>query len=674
MKKIVSHMKTDKTLVLCSCDHSIKYNSEAFKAGGFDDVITTDQLCGQDMDVAVAALTQRDQVVFACEQQARTFEQLTEELHAENALQASLDLIDLRDRAGWTGPDEKIKQVEAKQLALLADATLDRPGTKVREVASNGTCLIIANDASVLSFAETLGEELAVTCVLEQAPETIQPSAHYDLAVGHIQSISGGLGAFEVVFNQFSTLVATGRGASQFTTPRDAASSTCDIVIDLVSDESLLAAESTRNGYLREPAPDAIRLSTLGAQAKALVGTFEKPLYVKYEGSMCAHSRSRKTGCTRCIDTCGAKAIRSNGDGIYIDPDMCGGCGGCASVCPTGAIVYDDPPFEFLVKRLKTLVQTFMAHAEIPPRVLFIDRTFGRQLISDAARFSQGLPADVIPYEVDNVELIGHAELLATLAAGGSEALILKSPRTAKTAITNQSGLTHRLLSPTRVDLARVRILDVSDIESLESALYGTRMPAFKHDEVALLGGRREVAKRVIAAFLEHDGEQAISVALEAGDPYGAIEVDSDKCTLCLACVSQCPTGALNDRSDRPEINLVENACVQCGLCANTCPEQAITLKPQLSFGKQTLEQVSLHGEDPFECIECGRPFGVKSTIERIIEKLDGNHWMYTNSDNTKLVKMCDDCRINAQYHDENAPLRGPDRPRVRTTDDYLDS
>jgi hypothetical protein len=29
---------------------------------------------------------------------------------------------------------------------------------------------------------------------------------------------------------------------------------------------------------------------------------------------------------------------------------------------------------------------------------------------------------------------------------------------------------------------------------------------------------------------------------------------------------------------------------------------------------------------------------------------------------------------VNAQYHDENAPFRGPDRPRVRTTDDYLDS
>ena len=667
-------MKNNTTLVLCRCDSSLKYNPEAFKGHGFDDVIVTDQLCGNDLDVAVAALTQRDQVVFACEQQAQIFEQLTEELTAENALKASLDLIDLRDRAGWTATDEKDALIEAKQLALLADATLDRPGTAAREVTSSGTCLIIAKDSSVLPFAETLGEELAVTCVLETPPANISPSGNYDLALGQIQSVAGGLGAFDVAFTQFATLIATGRGATQFSAPKDTASSTCDIVIDLVSERSLLAAEATRDGYLRAPDADALKLAQLGAQAKGLVGTFEKPLYVKYEGSICAHSRSQKTGCTRCVDTCGAQAIQSNGDGVYVDPDMCGGCGGCASVCPTGAIAYDDPPFEFMVQRLKTLIETFQNHAQTSPRALFIDRQFGRHLIAESARFSTGLPADVIPYEVDNVELIGHAELLAALAAGASEALILKSPKTAKTAIENQSALTHRLLEATRVDAQRVKVIEASDIASLEQALYGTRMPALKHEEVALLGGRREVAKRVTAAFLGHDGESPASIALEPGDPYGTIEVNSDKCTLCLACVSQCPTGALNDRSDRPEINIVENACVQCGLCANTCPEQAITLKPQLSFGPQTLEQSSLHGEDPFECIECGRPFGVKSTIERIIEKLEGNHWMYTDSDNTKLVKMCDDCRISAQYHDANAPLRGPDRPRVRTTDDYLDS
>ena len=159
-------MKTNKTLVLCSCDKSISYDPDKFKPQGFDDVICTDQLCGNDLDVAVAALTEREQVVFACEQQARVFEDLTEELQSEEALKASLDLIDLRDRAGWTGANENATWVQAKQLALIADATLERPGTKIREINSAGTCLIIGKDDSVLPFAETLGQELAVTCVL----------------------------------------------------------------------------------------------------------------------------------------------------------------------------------------------------------------------------------------------------------------------------------------------------------------------------------------------------------------------------------------------------------------------------------------------------------------------------------------------------------------------------
>ena len=137
-------MKTNTTLILCRCDGSLKYNREAFERYDFDDVIITDQLCGNDLDVAVAALTEREQVVFACEQQAQIFEQLTEELSAENALKSSLDLIDLRDRAGWTAKNEKDGLIEAKQLALLADASLDRPGTKAREVTSSGTCLILS--------------------------------------------------------------------------------------------------------------------------------------------------------------------------------------------------------------------------------------------------------------------------------------------------------------------------------------------------------------------------------------------------------------------------------------------------------------------------------------------------------------------------------------------------
>ena len=143
-----------------------------------------------DLDVAVAALTEREQVVFACEQQARVFEDLTEELQSEEALKASIDLIDLRDRAGWTGANENATLVQAKQLALIADATLERPGTKIREINSAGTCLIIGKDDSQCCRSRRRsGQELAVTCVLGVAPKR----------VNHLHKLRPGCGSSSLV-------------------------------------------------------------------------------------------------------------------------------------------------------------------------------------------------------------------------------------------------------------------------------------------------------------------------------------------------------------------------------------------------------------------------------------------------------------------------------------------
>jgi hypothetical protein len=62
----------------------------------------------------------------------------------------------------------------------------------------------------------------------------------------------------------------------------------------------------------------------------------------------------------------------------------------------------------------------------------------------------------------------------------------------------------------------------------------------------------------------------------------------------------------------------------------------------------------------------------VKSTVERITEKLANNHAMYQNPNAIRMIQMCDNCRINAQYHSENSPFASGERPRPRTTDDYL--
>ena len=99
-------------------------------------------------------------------------------------------------------------------------------------------------------------------------------------------------------------------------------------------------------------------------------------------------------------------------------------------------------------------------------------------------------------------------------------------------------------------------------------------------------------------------------VALPAGAPFGAVEINVEGCTLCLACVSACPTGALVDDPERPMLRFAEDACVQCGLCKATCPEKVITLKPQLDFRAATATARVLKEEEPFPCIRCGKPFG----------------------------------------------------------------
>ncbi len=108
-------------------------------------------------------------------------------------------------------------------------------------------------------------------------------------------------------------------------------------------------------------------------------------------------------------------------------------------------------------------------------------------------------------------------------------------------------------------------------------------------------------------------------IALPEGAPFGAVEIDAGGCTLCLSCVSACPTGALRDDPERPMLRFVEDACVQCGLCQATCPEHVITLKPQIDFDAARAPARILKQEEPFCCIRCSKPFGVKSTIDRVV-------------------------------------------------------
>jgi len=156
--------------------------------------------------------------------------------------------------------------------------------------------------------------------------------------------------------------------------------------------------------------------------------------------------------------------------------------------------------------------------------------------------------------------------------------------------------------------------------------------------------------------------------------PFGTIHVETEGCTLCLACVSACPVQALSDNPERPTLAFQEDLCVQCGLCAATCPEKVITLEPRIDFeawrgGKRILKE-----EEPFHCIACAKPFGVRSTIEKIASRLENKHWMFSGDTAKRIsvIRMCEDCRVEVVVNESFDPHLSPQRPPVRTTEDYL--
>ncbi|MEY8837683.1 4Fe-4S binding protein, partial [Cribrihabitans sp. XS_ASV171] len=314
--------------------------------------------------------------------------------------------------------------------------------------------------------------------------------------------------------------------------------------------------------------------------------------------------------------------ISPAGEHVAIDPMVCAGCGACAALCPSTAITYEDPPVGHLLARMEVLARTYRAAGGTSPRLLIHD-PHGAEMIRLAARFGRGLPPDVIPLDLSVISGVGHAEMLAALAHGFARADILLAPTTERGALTRELDLAEAIAGPGRLGL-----IDETDPDALCDLLYAQEVSVPLETPVLPLGNRRQIAR--LAAQALNPGGSTLNLPQDA--PYGAVAVDTDACTLCLSCVSLCPSGALIDNPDKPQLNFQEDACLQCGICRTICPEDAIALVPQLDLSDAALSQRVLNEEEPFACVECGALFGVKSTVERIMEKLAGTHPMFASS------------------------------------------
>jgi ferredoxin len=155
---------------------------------------------------------------------------------------------------------------------------------------------------------------------------------------------------------------------------------------------------------------------------------------------------------------------------------------------------------------------------------------------------------------------------------------------------------------------------------------------------------RRTLIHLAAQCLYDRSGMPEPRLPLPPGSPFGTVAVGAN-CTLCMACVAACPSGALSTSGNAPRLLIHESQCHQCGLCEEACPEGAIQLVPRLLCDLTAVEgPVVLRESEPFRCVECGVAFGSPAMIERMTEKLKG-HWMYANKRQMRRLRMCATCR-----------------------------
>ncbi|WP_422384098.1 4Fe-4S binding protein [Roseibium album] len=648
---------SDSKILLCDCRKSQAIEPERIEqTTGLSCSKIHTELCRAEAGIAEEAI-RAGNVLIACGQEQTFFEEIAADIDADDPI-----FVDLRDRAGWTA---STNAPTPKMAALIADALLPLPAEKVLDVQSAGTCIILGDAEVALSAAGHLSDALSVTVVL--APDADLPvtdDRRFDIVRGRVKAATGALGQFSLSFEQLQERIPGGRGTFGWTEPRSGGRTECDIILDLrKAAQPLFPAPDKREGYLRtDPGNTEARIKAL-LEASQLTGTFEKPIYVKLNEQLCVHSRAQKTGCTRCLDLCPTGAISPAGDHVVVDAMTCAGCGSCSAVCPSGAISYDAPPVEHIFQRIRTLSSTWRKLDTGSPHLLVHDGSHGLELIRLSARYGKGLPYDVIPLEIQALAGFGHSEMLSALASGFGSVTLLLSPETERDGLSFQLELANAIA---RND--QVRSIEPTDPDQLEAYLYEERQVEPVAQPILPIGSRRQVTR--LAAKALNDTDEPI--VLPKGAPYGAVDLNLSSCTLCLSCVSLCPAGALKENPDKPQLRFQEDACLQCGICVNLCPESALSLEPRLNLADDALTPVVLKEEEPFNCVECGKPFGVRSMVERMTEKLAGKHGMFQDNKAAKLIQMCDDCRVNAVYHSENNPFAMGEKPKVRTTEDYI--
>jgi ferredoxin len=525
-------------------------------------------------------------------------------------------------------PAQEARDLLARTAAVASLATIEAPEPlDTVGYRSAGRTLVIGSAAHALPWADRLAAALPVTVLLLDEDEEKAPLRIYPVFRARAIVLSGWLGAFQ------TTWQAPGRAPEQ---------DKFDLVLDLGASPQI-GTHQRPHGYYAPAADEAARADAV-EQLLDMVGEFEKPKYFSYKERLCAHSRNQLVGCNACVEICSAGAISGAGDLVKVNPYLCAGCGACTTVCPTGAISYAYPSASHTGGRIKTVLNAYFEAGGLQP-VLVLHSLAGAALLAQAG---DSISGRLLPLGLHHTASTGIDIWLTALAYGAAGVTVLMTEEEAPqyaAALGQQMEVAQAILDGLGYAGPHLQLLRVGSVDELTVAL----QHAPRGDSPAQRAGfnvaadKRNTLDYALDHLYKHAPAAAPEVPLPPGAPFGTLAVDAGKCSLCMSCVGACPSSALMDGQNAPQLRFVEKNCVQCNLCATTCPEDAIRLVPRMNFTETRKQTVVLNETQPFHCIRCQKAFGTVRMIESMLARLSSHPAFAGNLDR---MRMCGDCRV----------------------------
>ncbi|MDD3344011.1 MAG: 4Fe-4S binding protein [Sulfurospirillaceae bacterium] len=360
-------------------------------------------------------------------------------------------------------------------------------------------------------------------------------------------------------------------------------------------------------------------------------GTYHYKNFINYDPSICQYHERREEICGKCAEVCPTVAILKEDETKHLvfSHIDCHGCGGCISVCPSGALDYTQMPrvaFAHLSGYFKESI------ALIIPQKMNLDT------------LEIELKEGVLPLMIAGEKYLHEAHLMNLLQTSGNPIIFYTD------FISKGTGDVIRIINEIFEKKYHKKAIYICEDSNALQQIFDT-LQSIPECQYGI--NEADLRKReIFSARLAHlVGNEDLGI-VKTGEHihYGDIVINEDKCTLCLSCVGACNVRALTAHPEDNSLRFNPSICTNCGYCEVTCPEKdcLTVIKDEISLKPSWFTQKIMAKDDLFACTECGKEFATVKAVQKIAAVMTP---LFGADDvKVKTLYCCADCKPKVMF------------------------